>query len=171
MGSLRFLTDEQLLAQCREDRYRGSGPGGQKRNKTSNAVRLAHLGTGLLVTATEARSLMENQKRALHRMRLKLAIEVREAVELLRFEPPDWLLTIRRQSRLEVSGHHPLYPAAIGLALDLLEALSGNPAAVAANLGISTSALIKLLESDPHAWTAANNIRGKNGAGALTHRR
>ena len=55
--SSRLLTDDALLAECREDHYRGSGPGGQKRNKTSNGVRLVHAPTGSIVTATESRSL------------------------------------------------------------------------------------------------------------------
>lgn len=59
-GSYRFLPDAKLLSQCRIDHYRGIGPGGQKRNKTSNGVRLAHLPTGILATATESRSLKEN---------------------------------------------------------------------------------------------------------------
>src|SRR5207248_2974059 len=54
-----LLANHALLADCRFDIARGSGPGGQKRNKTSNAVRLTHLPTGIHVTATESRSLAE----------------------------------------------------------------------------------------------------------------
>jgi hypothetical protein len=170
-SSFRFLAEEELLAQCHEDHYRGSGPGGQKRNKTSNAVRLRHAPTGLIVTATESRSLKENRLWAVRRMRIKLATEVREPIDLLRFEPPDWFLSIRRQDRIEASHRHPYYAATAGLILDLLKSLGGNPSTVAINLGVSTTAVIKLLESDPHFWTAANAIRAALSMPALTHRR
>ena len=91
-GSYRFLSEDQLLAQCEEDHYRASGPGGQKRNKTANAVRLRHRPTGFLVTATESRSLKENRLYAIRRMRIKLATDLREPIEPVRFEPPDWFL-------------------------------------------------------------------------------
>src|SRR5256885_10466931 len=78
----RLLCDDALLAQCRWDQYRGSGPGGQKRNKTSNAVRLTHEPTGVAVTATESRSLSVNKLYALRRLRLKLAADLREPVDL-----------------------------------------------------------------------------------------
>ena len=45
------LSEDQLLAQCEVDTYRASGPGGQKRNKTSSAVRLRHLPSELMVIA------------------------------------------------------------------------------------------------------------------------
>jgi len=167
----RLLSDDALLAECREDRYRGSGPGGQKRNKTSNAVRLVHVATGLIVTATESRSLKENQLYALRRIRLKLATDLREPVDLRTFEPPDWFATIRRDTRIEASHRHPLYAAAVGLVLDLLAALGGNPAAVAINLGVSTTAVIKLLEAEPQAWAAANRVRAELSLPALAHRR
>ena len=167
--STRLLTDDALLAECRWDQYRGSGPGGQKRNKTSNTVRLVHLPTGTSVTAGESRSLAENKLRALRRLRLKLAAGLREPVDLAAFEPPQWFLSIRRQNHVEASRRHPLYAAAAGLVLDLLAAKGGNPAAAAANLGVSTTAVIKLLEGDPVLWASANKIRAEAGMKPLTH--
>src|SRR3954447_11892654 len=72
------LTDDQLLAQCEVDTYRASGPGGQKRNKTSSAVRLRHPPSGLLVIAEESRSQHENKARALKRLRQALYLKLRE---------------------------------------------------------------------------------------------
>ena len=169
--SLRLLSDDALLAQCRWDQFRGSGPGGQKRNKTSNAVRLTHEPTGISVVAGESRSLSENKLYALRRLKLKLATDLREPVELATFTPPDWFVSIRRDNRIEASHRHPLYAAAAGLVLDLLVALGGNPAAVAVNLGVSTTAVIKLLERESHRWAAANRVRAEAGLEPLTHRR
>jgi hypothetical protein len=165
----RFFSDQDLLAQCRVDLYRGSGPGGQKRNKTSNAVRITHLPTGLSATATESRSLAENKLYALRRLRMRLITDIREPVDLPRFDPPDWLLSIRHAKRLDVSHRHPFYYATAGLMLDLL-AINGNPAAVAVNLGVSTTTVIKLLETEHQLWAAANALRAKLGMPAMTHR-
>ena len=170
MNSTRLLNDDALLAECRWDVYRGSGPGGQKRNKTSNTVRLAHGPTGVAVTAGESRSQAENRMRALRRLRLKLAADLREPVDLKAFEPPDWFLAIRVQNRIAASHRHPLYAAAGGLLLDLLAALGGNPAAVGVNLGVSTTAVVKFLENEKEFWTAANRIRAETGMAPLTHR-
>jgi hypothetical protein len=169
--STRLLTDDALLAESKWEQFRGPGPGGQKRNKTSNSVRLTHSPTGIAVTAGESRSLSENKLFALRRLRLKLAAELREPVDLATFQPPDWFLSIRRQNHIEASHRHPLYAAAGGLVLDLLHALGGNPAAVAVNLGVTTSAVIKVLENEPVLWTAANRIRADAGMPPLAHRR
>ncbi len=167
--SFRFLSDEQMLSQCRVDHYRGSGPGGQKRNKTSNGVRLAHLPTGILATATESRSLKENHLNCLRRLRVKIAAEVREAVDPVRFEVPDWFLSIRHERKIEVSHRHEFYCATAGLILDLL-AINGNPAAVAVNLGVTTTAVVKMLESESAWWAAGNGIRVKLGLPVLQSR-
>ena len=169
--SVRFLSEDALLAQCRTDVYRGSGSGGQKRNKTSNAVRLVHEPTGVAATATECRSKKENHLWAVRRLRVKLAVERREPIDLPRFAPPDWFLTIRHGNRIEVSHRHEFYTAAAGLVLDLLAALHGNPAAVAGSLGVSTTAVLKLLQAETAFWAAAAHIRAAEGQEPLTRQR
>ena len=52
---------------------RGSGPGGQHRNRRETGVRLTHLPTGIVVLATERRSQAENRRIALERLELLLA--------------------------------------------------------------------------------------------------
>src|SRR5882724_6208328 len=72
--------DAQLLVQCELDTYRASGPGGQKRNKTSSAVRLRHLPSGLIVIAEESRSQHENKAKALRRLRQAFMLKLREPI-------------------------------------------------------------------------------------------
>src|SRR3954451_13367341 len=72
------LSDAQLLGQCDVDTYRASGPGGQKRNKTSSAVRLRHLPTGLIVISEESRAQHENKAQALKRLWRSLFLQLRD---------------------------------------------------------------------------------------------
>ena len=168
--SSRFLSEDELLRDCRWDVFRGSGPGGQKRNKTSNAVRLTHLPSAIHVTATEARSLAENKLHAVRRLRLKMVADLREPIDVTHFSPPDWFLEIRHNKRIGVSHRHPWYAPAGGLVLDLLEVMHGNPAAVAVMLSVTTTVVIRLLENVPVLWAAANRIRNVCGMKALTPR-
>jgi len=56
------LSDDALLAQCRMEFFRASGPGGQHRNKVSTAVRLIHEATGVKAEAVESRSQVDNRR-------------------------------------------------------------------------------------------------------------
>lgn len=64
------LNEDELEEQF----VRGSGPGGQATNKTSNCVVLKHIPTGIVVKCHQTRSVDINRKRAREIMREKLDI-------------------------------------------------------------------------------------------------
>ena len=157
------LTDDQLLAQCEVDTYRASGPGGQKRNKTSSAVRLRHPPSGLLVIAEESRSQHENKARALRRLRKALYLDLREPVPEAVVGHPDFALARGPDGRLHLSAKdHRFWPAA-GVVLDVLAAREARVGDAAELLGTSTGNLIDFLQTDPKLWQVANQLRARFG--------
>ncbi len=163
------LADQQLLAQCAVDTYRASGPGGQKRNKTSSAVRLRHPGSGLMVIAEESRSQHENRARALRRLRQALYLQIRDELGPEDLTPaalqahPDYPLLQANSGRWHLGHKDPRFWPAVGLVLDLLQARQGRVSETAGLLGISTANLIDFLSVDPKVWTQANQMRTRVG--------
>ncbi len=163
------LTPDQLLAQCEVDTYRASGPGGQKRNKTSSAVRLRHPPTGLLVIAEESRSQHENKAKALVRMRRALFLHLRDAPPAGGFTPelvaahPDYAAARGAGGRLHLGVKDPRFWPAVGVALDVLLAAGGQVSTAAEVLGVGTANLVDFLAADPRAWQEANRLRAAAG--------
>ena len=52
--------------------FRGSGPGGQNRNKTETGVRLRHIPSGIVVETEDARSQAQNREHAFERLTARL---------------------------------------------------------------------------------------------------
>jgi len=62
------MNDSYTKKDFRVDWFSGTGPGGQKRNKTQNCVRITHLPTGLRATSTRHKERPSNLRDAFNRL-------------------------------------------------------------------------------------------------------
>jgi len=70
-------------------RFRGSGPGGQHKNKTETCVRVTHRPTGVVAVATSERSLHQNMMSAVEMLKGKLARMAEERLAGIRRQRHD----------------------------------------------------------------------------------
>lgn len=155
------LPAAELLADCDEVRTRRSGPGGQHRNKVETAVVLTHRPTGISAEASERRSQAENRKVALHRLRLRLALDHREPAAP---QGPSQLWRSRTTTgRIIVAIDHDDYATLVAEALDQLEACGWHLPPAAGQLGVTASQVARLLRREPAAWTTLSRHRSRAG--------
>ena len=159
------LEDARLLAQCDVDRFRASGPGGQKRNKTDSAVRLRHHASGLEAQAVESRSQHENRARALRRLRLTIALRLRAPVDLDGVAAP--LDEAIRDGRITMGRRDARYPPTVAALFDLLEAAGWRLSDVARHIEVSTAAIGRFLARDEPVFRAAKERRQALGLSPL----
>jgi hypothetical protein len=132
-------SDAELEKSCRLDFFKASGRGGQKRNKTSNAVRFTHEPSGIAVSDCSGRSQHQNRATALKKLRYQIALQVR-------------MVPGTHPERLDVSLSNSEYPLFAAHILDILNANDFTINRAAQSLEISTSKLIKILQRDKNLW-------------------
>jgi hypothetical protein len=159
---LRTCTDEALLRECRVQAFRGSGPGGQHRNKTSTAVRIVHEPSGVTAMASESRSQDRNREEAIRRLRHRLALTQRELIDSEKFEPPEWFKALAA-ARLVLGRKRAEYLPVMGLVVDVLARSGWSVSEAARLLGISTGTLSRFLKGDEKLFGYVNERRAEMG--------
>ena len=69
----------------RIDTYRGTGAGGQHRNKTDSAVRMTHIPTGITAQSESQRSQHQNKKTAFRQLAAKLIPIMKNVIQKERY--------------------------------------------------------------------------------------
>lgn len=134
------MTDDELSACCTLDFYKGSGPGGQHRNKTSTGVRLIFRPLGCQVCDDRERSQHRNRHAALFKLRLLIARICREP-------SPDLSPSYRHLHR-----DNPDFPLELARLLDVVAVAGLDHKTAARLLNLSNSALLKELGRENDVW-------------------
>ena len=161
------LPIEKLLSECSVRRTRGSGPGGQHRNKVETAIVITHVPTGIAGQASEKCSQNKNREVAIERLRVNLALAVGSKSCPDALSSPLWRSRVKSR-KIQVSPKHTDFPALLAEAFDFVSDLRLDVAATANRLGVSTSQLIKFFKSCPAAFALLNREREIQGLKPLS---
>jgi hypothetical protein len=157
------LAEPDLLKQCVLGKSRGSGPGGQHRNKVETLVHITHTPSGVEAHAGERRSAVDNRRVAIRRLRLALAVKVRTAVPAGDVRSDLWRSRCSGSGRIACNPEHEDFPAMLAEALDMLAACDFDASKAAIRLCCSTSQLVKFLKDHPPAFAELNQQRSARG--------
>jgi len=153
------LPDAGLLKLCEISAYKGSGPGGQHKNKTNSGVKLklrvesgelrVESGEWRVIEAysCDDRSAHINKLFALKKLRLKIALQIRE-------EPAEQIPFPFPGSAGKISPDNNLYPQFIADILDRINFCKGDLSEAAKIWGLSKSALNKIILQDKKVMEA-----------------
>lgn len=165
------LDNEALLSQCEQRLARTAGPGGQHRNRVDSKVILTHTPTGMESQAGERRSVNDNRRMALRRLRMDLAMTIRMPVPLGDIGSELWKSRHRvthddagrAQGQIKCSPTHHDYPSLLAEALDVIASANWDVKRAAVRLDVTTTQLVKFLKGYQPAMDLLNRERGARG--------
>lgn len=143
------LDDTALSSRCELTFFKGTGNGGQKRNKTSSAARVRLIGSEYSAEDCTERSQHRNRAAALRKLRLTIAYHERVT-------PPPPL------PRSECAQEHADYPLWLARLLDQLDAAGYDHRTAAESTGFSPTSMLKKLARDPQLWQFVQTHREQN---------
>ncbi len=160
-----YLPCDALERECRFERLRRSGPGGQNRNKVETAVRFYHMPSGLVGEASERRYQGENRQIALERLRLELALRVRVPIDVENESERRSLRWFERVvgGRIRVSPTGFDYAILVAEFFDVYMGVDENLTKAAAFLETTPSQIVRFLAARPQALERLNVARAKLG--------
>ena len=132
------LSEEELGNIVEFDFFKRSGNGGQKRNKTSSAVRVMLKEFDIAAEDCTERSQKLNRSKALQKLRRKLAMTVRQE--------------FNGEKLQIVSPSNDKYPLFLARLLDLLDMVNYSFKECGVQTGLSSSQVEKLLRKDTALW-------------------
>ena len=132
------LNEEELGRIVEFDFFKRSGNGGQKRNKTSSAVRVTLKELAISAEDCAERSQKLNRSKALQKLRRKIAMTVRQDIS-------DEIITI-------VAPSNDRYPLFLARLIDLLSSVNYSFKECGLKLNLSSSQVEKLLRRDASLW-------------------
>lgn len=132
------LNEEELGRIVEFDFFKRSGNGGQKRNKTSSAVRVTLKELAISAEDCTERSQKLNRSKALQKLRRKIAMTVRQDIS-------DEIITI-------VAPSNDRYPLFLARLIDLLSSVNYSFKECGLKLNLSSSQVEKLLRRDASLW-------------------
>jgi hypothetical protein len=149
-SNLLCLSDAELLKLCETQAYKGSGPGGQHRNKTNSGVKLRLI--NIESYSCDDRSSHINKILALKKLRLKIALQIRE-------EPALQTPFAFPGTGGKISADNKLYPEFVADVLDRIKVANGDLGEAAKMWNLSKSALNKIILADKKVLEAFQKIR------------
>ncbi len=158
-----WAPEEGLLAACKQENFQASGKGGQKRNRVYSAMRLTFPQLKLQVSASEYREAKANLKSALQKMKMALAKALVGEIfqSMLVSEKMTW--PIAQSWRANVSRDHQYFALHCFWAQAVFLFYKSDLKKSAAQLGCSSSALVRFFNKDKELWRWIQNRRKEDG--------